>query len=198
MMKTKKQEIKSIRDNYSRGELAKEILTGLAIGGLIVASFALPNLPQVFHLFGIKTARERYKMNRILQNLEKQKLIDIYEKGEDIVMEITEKGKKRILKYKFDEIVIVRPKKWDGYWRMIIFDIPERYKKGRDALTRKLKEMEIYPLQKSVFICPFDCQDEIDFVSEFFDVRKFVHYFVVKEIDEKDENFLRGYYNLKT
>jgi len=193
----KKQEIKSIRDNYSKGELAKEILKGLAIGGLIVASFALPNLPQIFSLFGVKTSRERYKMNRILQNLEKQKLIDIYEKGDDIVMEITEKGKKRILKYKFDEIVIVRPKKWDGYWRMIIFDIPERYKKGRDALTRKFKEMEIYPLQKSVFICPFECKDEIDFVGEFFNIRRFVHYFVVKEIDEKDEDFLRGYYNLK-
>ncbi|MBU2109524.1 hypothetical protein KKB71_01010 [Patescibacteria group bacterium] len=196
-MKTKKQGIKSIRDNYSKGELAKEILKGLAVGGLIIASFALPNLPQVFHLFGVKTSRERYKMNRILQNLEKQKLIDIYEKGEDMVMEITERGKKRILKYKFDEIVIARPKKWDEYWRMIIFDIPERYKKGRDALTKKLKEMEIYPLQKSVFICPFDCRNEVDFVSEFFDVRKFVHYFVVKEIDEKDENFLRRYYNLK-
>ncbi len=197
-MKTKKQEIKSIRDNYSRGELAKEILKGLAIGGLIIASFALPNLPQVFHLFGVKTTRERYKMKRILQNFEKQKLINVYEKGDGMVMEITEKGKKRILKYKFDEIIIVRPKKWDGHWRMIIFDIPERYKKGRDALTRKLKEMEIYPLQKSVFICPFDCQDEIDFVSEFFDVRKFVHYFVVNGIDKKDGNFLRGYYNLKT
>ena len=193
----KKQEIKSIRDNYSKGELAKEILKGLAIGGLIVASFALPNLPQIFSLFGVKTSRERYKMNRILQNLEKQKLIDIYEKGDDIVMEITEKGKKRILKYKFDEIVIVRSKKWDGYWRMIIFDIPERYKKGRDALTRKFKEMEIYPLQKSVFICPFECKDEIDFVGEFFNIRRFVHYFVVKETDEKDEDFLRGYYNLK-
>ncbi len=197
MMKMKKQEIKSIRDNYSKGELAKEILKGLAIGGLIVASFALPNLLQVFSFFGIKTARERYKMNRILQNLEKQKLIDIYEKGKDMVMEITEKGKKRILKYKIDETYLIRPKKWDGYWRMIIFDIPERYKKGRDALTRKLKEMEIYPLQKSVFICPFECWDEIDFVSEFFNVRKFVHYFVAKEIDEKDENFLKGYYNLK-
>lgn len=198
MMKIKKQEIKSIRDNYSRGELAKRILKGLAMGGLIIASFALPNLPQIFHLFGAKTARERYKMNRVLQNLEKQKLINIYEKGEDMVMEITEKGKKRILKYKFDEIIIVRPKKWDGHWRMIIFDIPEIYKKGRDALTRKLKEMEIYPLQKSVFICPFECRNEIDFVSEFFNVRKFVHYFVAKEIDEKDEDFLKRYYNLKT
>lgn len=196
-MKIKKQTIKSIRDDYSKGELIKEILKGLAAGGLIIASFALPNLPQVFHLFGVKTAKERYKIKRILQNLEKQKLIDIYEKDNNMVMEITEQGKKRILKYKFDDMVIARPKKWDGYWRMIIFDIPERHKKGRDALTIKLKKMEIYPLQKSVFVCPFDCRDEIDFVSEFFDVRKFVHFFIVKEIDEKDKSFLLGFYNLR-
>ncbi len=41
-LKKKQEKIESIRNNYSKGELAKEILRGLAIGGLIVASFALP------------------------------------------------------------------------------------------------------------------------------------------------------------
>ncbi len=109
-------------------------------------------------------------------------------------MKITEKGKQRVLKYKFNEMIIGRPKKWDGYWRIIAFDIPEKYKRGRDALTRKLKEMELYPLQKSVFICPFECRDEIDFIGEIFNIRKFIHYFVAKEID--DEKYLKQFYNL--
>ena len=184
---------KSIRNNYSKGELAKEILKGLAVGGLIVASFALPNLPQVFNFFGINNARDRKRIKRTVQTLEKQKLIDFYEKGDDQIMEITEKGEKRILKYKIDEIKIARPKKWDGYWRVIIFDIPERYKRARSALTRKLKETEIYPLQKSVFVCPFECRNEIDFIGEFFNVRKFIYYFTTKDLDD---NYLKKYYNL--
>ncbi|MEK7575544.1 MAG: hypothetical protein AAB491_00445 [Patescibacteria group bacterium] len=192
----KDQEKISIRDNYSKGELSKEILKGLAIGGLIVASFALPNLPQVFSLLGIKNARDRYRIKRTIKNLESRKLVNFYEKGEKQILEITEKGRKKILEYKLDEMKIIRPKKWDGYWRMVSFDIPERYKRGRDALVKKLKDMEIYPLQKSVYICPFEYKDEIDFIGEIFGVGKFIHYFIIKELDNKDKIYLKDFYNL--
>jgi len=196
-MKKRKQKIKSIREMDTRGELTKEILKGLAIGGVVVASFALPNLLQVLTLFGVGNARERYEARRAIERLKKQKLINMYQKGGDLVMEITEEGKKRVLKYEIDEMRINRPKKWDGDWRIVAYDIPERNKKARKALTGKLKEMGLYPLQKSVFACPFGCRDEIDFISEFFNIRNFIHYFIVKEMDEKDERCLKRYYNLK-
>ncbi len=195
-LKKRQKEEKSLRNNDSRRELTKEILKGLALGGLIVASFALPGLPQIFSLLGINNAKDRYRVKRAIEALENKKLINIYEKDGEQVVEITEKGGKRVLKYKFDEIKIERPKKWDGYWRIIAFDIPEKHKRGRDALTQKLKEMELYPLQKSVFICPFECRDEIDFIGEIFNIRKFIHYFLAKEIDTDDEEYLKKYYNL--
>jgi len=154
----------SLRENYVRGELAKEILKGLAVGGLITASFALPGLPQVFSFFGVKSARDRFRIKRAIQSLEKQRLVEIYEKGDDEIMEVTEKGRKRIVKFKFDEMKILRPKKWDKKWRIIAFDIPEKHKRSRTVLTAKLKGMGFYPLQKSIFVCPFECQDEIDFI----------------------------------
>jgi len=189
-------EVKSIKNCYSRGELAQEILRGLALGGLIVASFALPGLPQIFSFLGINKAKDRYRVKRAITSLENKKLIDIYEKDGEQVAEITEKGEKRALRYKFEEMRIQRPKKWDQCWRVISFDIPEKYKRGRDALTRQLKEMEFYPLQKSVFICPFECRDEIDFIGEAFNIRKFIHYFTAKEIDANDEEYLKKYYSL--
>ncbi len=194
--KNKKEKSKSIRNNNSKRKLAKEILKGLAIGGLIVASFALPNLPQIFSLLGIDNAKDRYRIRRAVETLKNQKLINIYEKDGENIAEITEKGEKRVLKYKIGELKITRPKKWDKCWRIISFDIPEKHKRGRDALTRQLKEMELYPLQKSVFICPFECRDEIDFLGEVFNIRKFIHYFIAKEIDVDDEEYLRKYYNL--
>jgi DNA-binding transcriptional regulator PaaX len=192
----KKLEKKSIRDNYSHGELTKEILKGMVMGGLIIASFALPNLPQIFSLFGVKTSRERYRLKRAIQNLEKQNFVDIYIKNGEEVMKITEKGKKRILKYQLEDMQIIRPKKWDGSWRLVLFDIPEKYKRRRDAFAYKLKELEFYPIQKSAFLCPFECKGEIDFISEFFGIRKFIHYYIVKKLDTKDENYLKRYYNL--
>lgn len=192
--RNEKQKTVSIRENYSKGELAKQILKGLAIGGIIVANFALPNLSQVLKLFGAQTAKDRYRIKRAAYSLKNEKMVNIYEKDGIDIIEITEGGKKRILKYKFDDIKITRPKKWDKCWRIIIFDIPERFKKARDALSKKLKDMEFYPLQKSVFVCPFECKDKIDFINEFFNTGKFVHYIIAKEIN--NEEFLKRHYNL--
>ncbi|MFN7088663.1 MAG: hypothetical protein ACK4NX_02515, partial [Candidatus Paceibacteria bacterium] len=41
-------------------------------------------------------------------------------------------------------------------------------------LRLKLKELGFYPLQKSVFVYPFQCEEEIDFLCSVFDVRRYV------------------------
>jgi len=38
----------------------------------------------------------------------------------------------------------------------------------REAFRGKLKELNFYPLQKSVWIYPFKCKDEIDLLRDFF------------------------------
>lgn len=184
----------SIRDKCSKGDLAKEILKSFALGGLVISSFALPNLPQIFYLFGVENSRDRYRLKRSIIQLQNRKLVKIYEKDGEDVVEITKNGKQKLLKYKFEEMKILRPKKWDGRWRIIIFDIPEKFKKARNALTRKIKDMEIYPFQKSVFVCPFNCKDEIDFVGEFFNIRRYVCY-IEADVIENDER-LKRFYNL--
>jgi len=189
--KNKNKETKKLRDNYSKGELAKEILKALAFGGILAASLALPNLPQVLKFLGAVGAKDKYRVKRTICNLKEKRLVNFYENG---VIEITEKGKKKILQYDIEEMNIKIPAKWDGYWRIVIFDIPEKFKKARSALSKKIKDLGFFPLQKSVFICPFECRDEIDFVSEFFGVGKFTQYIVAKKIDS--ENFLKQYFGL--
>lgn len=192
-----KSKIKSIRDPYKKGELAKEILMGLIKGGIMVSSFALPNVALILKMFEANDYRDRYRITRIMKNLKNKKLLDIYEKEGEERIEITEKGKKRIARYQIDELKLNRPKKWDGQWSIIMFDIPEKFKKGRDALAKKMKDMEIYPMQKSVYICPFDCRDEIDFVSEVFGVRRFVHYIIASDLGESEELKLKMFYKLE-
>lgn len=183
-----------INPQRERRELAKDILKGLAIGGLVVASFALPNLPQIFGLLGINDRGKRFRAKRAIDSLVKKKLIKITDKNGKQIMEITENGQKKVLEFKFDEMLIERPKKWDGMWRVIMFDIPEKQKRGRDALSRKLREMEFYPLQKSVFVFPFKCKDELDFIGEVFNIGEYLHYFAAKSISNEEK--LKDYYDL--
>lgn len=97
---------------------------------------------------------------------------------------LTEKGKLKALTYHFQKMKIKR-EDWDGKWRIVIFDIPEKMRRGRDALRDKLKELGFYELQKSVFIFPYECKDEIEFVIEFFNLRRYVRFGVLENIDNE-------------
>lgn len=168
----------------NRNEPVKEILKGLAVGGIIVASFVLPGLPQILTLFQANNGSRRYRLQRAIDNLQKKKFIRIEKKnGKDVFM-ITERGNWRVRKYAVHELTIVPSKKWDGQWRVIVFDVPERYKQARNAMSAKLKAMGCYPLQKSVFVSPYECKDEIEFITNFFGVQRFVNYMLVKKITE--------------
>ena len=189
--KIKNKEARTPRTNYSKGELAKDVLKILAAGGILTASLALPNLPQVLKFLGVVGAKDKYRVKRTIYNLKNKRLVNFYENG---VIEITEKGKKKVLQFDIEEMKINIPPKWDGCWRIVIFDIPEKFKKARNALSKKIKDLGMFPLQKSVFVYPFECRDEINFISEFFRVGKFTQYIVAKEIDS--ENFLKQHFGL--
>lgn len=51
--------------------------------------------------------------------------------------------------------------KWDGKWRVILFDIPQEMSRQRVALRRKLRWLGLSPLQKSVFVFPYPCAEEV-------------------------------------
>ena len=57
----------------------------------------------------------------------------------------------------------VKPKKfkWDGVWRVVIFDIPEENKRVRYVLRETLKILGFRPLQKSVWISKRNFTKEI-------------------------------------
>lgn len=95
---------------------------------------------------------------------------------------LTEKGKLKALTYRFDEMKIEKSS-WDNKWRIVIFDIPERIRQGRNALREKLKELGFRELQKSVFVFPFECRNELEFIIEFFNLRPYVRHGVLENID---------------
>ncbi len=98
---------------------------------------------------------------------------------------LTEKGKLKALTYDFENMSL-KNKEWDGKWRFVVFDIPERNKSGRDALRQKIKKLGFFELQKSVFVIPYECKDEIEFIIEFYGIRKYVRYGTMDFIDNSE------------
>ena len=167
------------------GPMSKKIML-LLIGG---ASLCLTRRPDAYFRIVKGMVKEWRKINErnlraAIKNLYKSKMIDFKENEDGTVLTVlTDQGEKRILKYDIDKIEIKRPSSWDKLWRLVIFDIPENKKIGRKALVAKLKELGFYPMQKSVFIHPYECKDEIDFITEIFELSSYNRFLRVKDID---------------
>ena len=135
------------------------------------------------------------KLNESIKSLYKNKLIDIKEHlNSKTTITISELGKKRVLTYQIDEMKITKPQRWDGHWRIVVFDIPEKNKRAREALRQKLRELEFYQLQKSIFVLPYECKNEVDFIIEVFQIRPYVRYILAKNLD--NELHLKKIFNL--
>lgn len=172
----------------------KDILKLLAVGGIVVASIAMPNLP-----VALGAAYKQWKnfnrrdVGRIIKRLEKQEMIQIQEKSSQTKIQITEKGKQRLLEYDFENISL-KAKKLDGKWRLIIFDIPEDKKSSRDVFRRKLLQLGFIRLQDSVFASAFPCKNEIDFLCHFLGISDFVTLAKLDSIERGEKLIFKKYY----
>lgn len=130
------------------------------------------------------SAINREALHQAIRKLYASKLIDARDNRDgSTTVVLTDAGKQKVLRYKIDEMRIKRPEKWDKRWRIILFDVPERMRKIRDALRHHLRQLGCYEFQKSVFVHPFECRNEIDFIIEFYHARPFVRFIVADEID---------------
>ena len=100
---------------------------------------------------------------------------------------ISKNGAQRAMIENISTLKITRPKQWDGYFWIVLFDIPEKRKRVRDALRFHLKKMDFYELQKSVFVLPFPCVKEIKFISEYYNIRKHIRIIEARSIDHEKE-----------
>lgn len=122
-------------------------------------------------------------LKREINNLYRSKLVEEKENPDgSLTYVLTDKGKLKALTFHFEEMHI-KPAAWDGKWRIVVFDVPERLRHGRNALREKLKELGFYELQKSVLVFPYSCEDEINFIIEYFRLRKYVRFGTLAVID---------------
>ena len=129
---------------------------------------------------------ENRYLNRGLKRLEGQNLIESINRKGQFYYRLTEKGIRKIEALKLKESSR-RRQKWDGYWRVVIWDIPEIKKVVREALRRKLRSLNFYPLQKSVFVSPFNYEKEIDDLAKIFEIEDALQTLLVKSLGRKEE-----------
>ncbi len=116
-----------------------------------------------------------------LYKLKKRKIIQLKKMKDDrIRILLTEKGRIRKLAYDLEKIRIPKPQKWDGQWRFLIFDIPEKARFARDTFRERLRQLGFIQFQQSVWIYPYPCENEIDFLAENLRISRFLTLLTVR------------------
>lgn len=172
-------------EKEKRNKIAKIILLALLVAGGMFVLAALPGLPMIFAPFVKSKKYSTGQFKRSLKNLEEKGLIGISKEGNKTVVRLTKNGNVKALKFKLEDMKIKPQARWDSKWRLAIFDIPEKFKLGRDTFVAKLKDLGFIAVQKSVWVCPYPCEDEIDFVSELYEIRPFVRLVTAENIDRQ-------------
>ena len=85
--------------------------------------------------------------------------------------------------------------KWDGGWRMILFDIPEKQRKIRDYLRKIIKRVGFKELQRSIWIYPGQVPVFLRHILSRDDIRGHVKFIITEHLDNDQD--IRRMFNLK-
>lgn len=99
--------------------------------------------------FGYEGPRYEYPKSTLsaaLARLREKGLVEKTIDDGEVILKLTQAGRDWLFFNKSDEFL-----EWDGIWRLVIFDIPEKHSRVRNVLRRRLKEWGFRKWQKSVW-----------------------------------------------
>ncbi|MCL5093851.1 MAG: hypothetical protein M1355_01860 [Patescibacteria group bacterium] len=163
------------------GKREREIIRFIAKGVLISASLAIPNLPVALKPF-LETNQKKRNFKRSFNQLYEKDVI--YLSGDKICL--SKKGKKLLAKIESENITL-QEKDWDGIWRIVAYDIPDKSKRERDYFKKKLKELGFQDLQKSMMVTPYECKEEIAVFTQNIGISPYVMFLTTDHLPRQKE-----------
>jgi len=182
--KTNKKE--SLEKRAKKAKIQKIILESVKLAGLISVAAITPNVFQTMKRMGFIThSRQIESIKRSRDNLIKKGLLE----NKNNQLRITSGGKRYLFKCLSlgDNKELNKNKKWDGKWRILIFDIPEGRRFDRDNIRRALVSIGFMRLQNSVWIYPYNCEELISLLKADTEMDKDVLYMIVEALENDDE-----------
>ena len=86
-------------------------------------------------------------LERAINSLYTSHLVEEKYNGDGTVTFIlSENGKQKALRFNLEKLEIKKPARWDGKWRIVMFDIPEKLRRLRDSLRLHFREIGLIEL----------------------------------------------------
>ncbi|MFQ5541063.1 MAG: hypothetical protein ACE5F4_02355 [Candidatus Paceibacteria bacterium] len=155
----------------------------ISAAGLIATVAVAPGMAFAFKRLGFKRKPTSSYTNHVLFRLKQRGLISYETSGRKRFIRITPRGKQHLASQRIRLLHRPSTRKWDGYWRIVMFDIPETQKKKRDLLRRELSLIGFKKLQGSVWVSPDECEEYIKLLKSDQHIGKNLIYLKTKDIE---------------
>ena len=187
--------VSKLRGKYPQ---ARQILAIAGIGAFIAGSLIAPGLPRIlgkslkyedianFLDGGEWEEFDERRLRQRLKELKKKKYIKIWQDNEKFIVQITQKGKRKLLQYNLADLSIPTPEKWDARWRIVTYDVPKGKNAAREAIRTTLKRLNFHQLQKSVYLYPYPCNEVVAFLRELYDIGENVKILTVGRLEDEE------------
>ena len=129
---------------------------------------------------------DRTRFRRTLRHAQKYGYINVKERKDELTITLQDAGRARAIKYSIEDISIPEQAIWDRKWRMVLFDIPENIRPARKILKTKLDEMGFAQIQKSVYVHPYPCHNELEYIRSLYGLETYIRLAVIDKLEGDD------------
>jgi DNA-binding transcriptional regulator PaaX len=163
----------------------------IAGAGIVAAAAVAPGaIAALAHLAPRSRPLYRSDVDRALRRLIRKGFVEEVVSGRTVRCQITDRGREYLMRCELTHAEFIPPKKWDGKWRLVVFDVPERWRYLRDNLREHLLRLGLYPIQKSVWLFPYPCDDLVQLIKVDLGLGRNVQYFTTKSFADREEEKL--------
>ena len=153
------------KKRFQKDYLKKVILATVSAAGLMSLALLAPNATEALSKLGIIKKPRKSSFNRSIERLRENGLLVFEKKNNGTFLRITSRGELTLERLCDNPRLIKKPKRWDGKWRMVMYDMKEPRKKLRDRLRTTLIGLGFVKLQNSVWVYPYDCENLITLIK---------------------------------
>lgn len=101
------------------------------------------------------TGKEKYAISRSLKNLKEGGMVEEFETERSSFYKITPEGRNKLRNIRLSSPTSLVSTNWDGFWRIVILDLPESRKSERNSIRYILKKAGFVCMKNSVWISPY-------------------------------------------
>ena len=175
-------------------KLQKAVLSGVATAGILSIALLAPNAIRYLRPLMKKMDRSRQNSIQRARHLLVDKKLLAYIPNKPGFLQMTDKGNALMARLNNTNCPLKKPKRCDGKWRVLIFDITEKRRRTRVQLRLTLQSFGFIRLQDSVWVYPYPCEELVTLLKADLKIGYALLYLIVEEME--GDKHLRKIFNL--